>query len=211
MIQSKQDYRFYLETDMLALTPNLPPRDTLKQKAEYRFGVYASKSCWQFQQLLRKTEYYLNCSKNSLTKTYSTYLRFRLNEKGLKLGFEISPNCFGPGLAITHAGTVIVHPDTRIGANCRIHPGVVIGIGAGRTLKLPTIGDNVFIGPGVKIFGDVYLANGIAVGANSVVNSSFTEENITIAGAPAKKVSNKGSDNLLVHATDLWLKKHNKV
>jgi serine O-acetyltransferase len=84
----------------------------------------------------------------------------------------------------------------------------VIGIGAGRTSKLPTIGDDVFIGPGAKIFGDVVLANGIAVGANSVVNSSFTEEGITIAGAPARKVSDKGSKYLLVNATEIWKKKH---
>jgi serine O-acetyltransferase len=208
LIQSKQDYRFYVESDLIALSPNLPPRTTLRQKAEYRLGSYASKNCCQFQQLLRKTEYRLNCSKNSFTKTYSTYLRLRLNAAGLKLGFEISPNCFGPGLAITHPGTIIVHPETRIGVNCRIHPGVVIGIGAGRSQKLPVIGDNVFIGPGAKIFGDVVLANGIAVGANSVVNSSFTEEGITIAGAPARKVSDKGSKYLLVYATEIWKKKH---
>jgi serine O-acetyltransferase len=66
---------------------------------------------------------------------------------------------------------------------------------------VPTIGDNVFIGPGAKIFGDIIIASGIAIGANSVVNKSFLETDITIAGVPARKVSNRGSRGLLVNAT----------
>lgn len=42
--------------------------------------------------------------------------------------------------------------------------------------------------------GGVHLANGIAVGANSFVNKSFNEENITIAGSPALKVSTGGKN-----------------
>lgn len=44
-------------------------------------------------------------------------------------------------------------------------------------------------------------------GANSVVNSSFLEPDITVAGAPARKVSIKGSKNLLVNATEIWKQK----
>ena len=36
------------------------------------------------------------------------------------------------------------------------------------------------------------LRNGIAIGANSLVNKSFEEQNIAIAGCPAKKISNNG-------------------
>lgn len=42
------------------------------------------------------------------------------------------------------------------------------------------------------MLGDVRLADNIAVGANAVVNKSFDEENIAIAGVPAKKISNNG-------------------
>jgi serine O-acetyltransferase len=192
---------------MIALEPNLSAPTTLKQKVKYYFGSCASKECYKFQFLLRKTEYYLNCSKSHLGQAYATYLWYQLNRAGLKLGFEINPNCFGPGLAITHPGTIIINSKTQIGANCRIHPGVIIGIGAGRSEKLPIIGNNVFIGPGAKIFGNIIIADGIAIGANSVVNSSFLEPGITIAGAPARKVSNKGSKNLLVNATEIWKQK----
>ncbi len=60
------------------------------------------------------------------------------------------------------------------------------------------IGNNVYIGPGARIFGDIEIADGIAIGANAVVNRSFLEPGITIAGVPARKISDKGSKGLLI-------------
>ena len=54
----------------------------------------------------------------------------------------------------------------------------------------PTIGDNVWIGPGVKLFGKIVIGNNNQIGANAVVNKSFVEDGIAIAGVPAKKISN---------------------
>jgi serine O-acetyltransferase len=68
---------------------------------------------------------------------------------------------------------------------------------------MPKIGNDVFIGPGAVIFGPVEIADGIAIGANSFVNKSFEEPNITIAGSPARKVSNKGSEGLHIRATEI--------
>jgi serine O-acetyltransferase len=88
---------------------------------------------------------------------------------------------------------------------------VVIGTKAGCSNRVPTIGDNVFIGPGAKIFGAITIANGIAIGANSVVTRSFLEPNVTIAGIPARKVNNKGSKCLLVDALEvIQQRKENK-
>ena len=52
----------------------------------------------------------------------------------------------------------------------------------------PKIGNNVEIGFGAVIIGKVIIADGIKIGANSVVTKSFLEPNITIAGVPAKKI-----------------------
>ena len=52
----------------------------------------------------------------------------------------------------------------------------------------PIIGDNVTIDPGCKIFNEITIADDIRIGANSVVNKSFDEKGITIAGSPAKKI-----------------------
>ena len=52
----------------------------------------------------------------------------------------------------------------------------------------PIIGNNVEVGFGAVIIGKVKIADGIKIGANSVVTNSFLEPNITIAGVPAKKI-----------------------
>lgn len=51
----------------------------------------------------------------------------------------------------------------------------------------------MWIGPGVKIFGKVTIADNIQIGANAVVNKSFEESDITIVGIPAIKKSNNGN------------------
>ena len=56
----------------------------------------------------------------------------------------------------------------------------------------PTLGDNIVIGVGVTVLGGCHLADSIAIGANAVVNSSFDEADIAIAGIPARKISNNG-------------------
>jgi serine O-acetyltransferase len=77
-----------------------------------------------------------------------------------------------------------------------------IGWQPGSWDKAPKIGNNVFIGPGAKIFGDIEIADNVAIGVNSVVNKSFLEPGITIAGIPAKKISNQGSGHLIIKGTD---------
>jgi serine O-acetyltransferase len=121
---------------------------------------------------------------------------FRYYLLGSVLGFSIPLNVFGPGLCIAHKGTIVVNQNARIGENCRIH--VCTNIGSGRKgFSAPQIGNNAYIGPGAKIFGDIVIADDIAIGANSVVNKSFHEKGISIAGVPARKINSKGSNGLV--------------
>ncbi|HEY3360407.1 MAG TPA: serine O-acetyltransferase [Methanosarcina sp.] len=191
MIKSKQDYNYYLEADRIALGK--------KRKKPMLFFD----EVWVFQRLLRKVEYYKNCKISGFYRPYYYFLYLKFHLLSLFLGFHIKPNVFGPGLSISHPGTIVVNGNTRIGSNCRIHVCTVIGTKAGHGDVTPKIGNNVYIGPGAKIFGDIEIADGIAIGANSVVNKSFTEPNIGIAGVPAKKINDKGSENLLARATDI--------
>ncbi len=101
---------------------------------------------------------------------------------GLKMGFTIPKNCFGPGLCIAHYGLLVVNSKARIGANCRVHARVNIGEKDG---KAPIIGDNFYIGPGAKIFGAIKIGNNVSIGANAVVNMTFPD-NCLMTGIPAK-------------------------
>ena len=107
-------------------------------------------------------------------------------------GYSIPPNVFGKGLSIAHRGTIVVNSHSIIGDNCRIHACVNIGTVPGVSFAAPIIGNDVYIAPGVKIYGKIVIASGIIIGANAVVNKSFDEENICIAGIPAQKISDKG-------------------
>jgi len=190
VIKSKEDYYYYLEADRIALGI------TKKRPSLFTDEV------WKYERLLRKVEYYLNCKKSIVWKPCYYVLSFFLHRTQVKLGLLVPPNCFGPGLSISHPGTIIVNGRTKVGSNCRLHVCVNIGPDV-RTSQVPTIGDNVYIGPGAKIHGGITIASGIAIGANSVVRKSFDEPNITIAGVPAKKVSDNGSKGIIIEGTTL--------
>lgn len=56
-------------------------------------------------------------------------------------------------------------------------------------------GGKIYLGAGAKLLIGIHLADNIIVGANAVVTKSFEEHNIVIAGIPAKKISNKGTNS----------------
>ena len=60
----------------------------------------------------------------------------------------------------------------------------------------------MYIGPGAKIFGPIKIANNVAIGANAVVNKDCLEDNATLAGVPARVVSHKGSNGLLIKGSE---------
>ncbi len=185
MIKSKKDYYYYMQQDKKALG--------IKKKKPTIF----KDEIWRFERLLRKIEYIENVKKhNIINKIILLLCKYKYHRLSIKLGFSIPINAFEHGLSIAHYGTIVVNGNSKIGKNCRIQEGVNIGADKGNS-NAPIIGDNVFIGTGAKIIGNIKIANGIAIGANAVVTKSFEEENITIAGVPAKKISEKGSKNYL--------------
>jgi serine O-acetyltransferase len=187
-ITSKRDLRTFLEADLRSLG------------VSNRHKWLMLNEIVTFQVRLRRLEYAINCSKNPVTKLWRRLLYRRIS---IKLGISISPNTIGPGLSIAHRGTIVVNGGARIGANCRMHTGVNIGTAAGKDDAAPAIGDNCYIGPGAKIFGSIEIASNSVIGANAVVNKSFTEEGQTIAGVPAKVISNKSSKGYLIEGYEI--------
>jgi len=193
MIRSRKDYLDYLEADRIAL--GRTPESLLKKLMHLISPDYI----WQFQRLLRKLEYYKNVKNNRvLHKLAYLFLKLRYKRLSVKLSFSIPENVFGPGLAIVHYGTIVVNQNAKVGANCRIHVDTNIGTSGGTDLA-PQIGDNVYVAPGVKIFGDVRIPSNTAIGANSVVTKSFVEENMMIAGIPAKIIKPIVIKNIIKH------------
>lgn len=132
---------------------------------------------------LRSEEYYSFIKPNKLLKYF--YQRKR-NILGSRLGFFIHPKNFQSGLKIYHYGSVIIHPDARIGKNCTLHGNCCIGSKGTYPDFAPQIGDHVDIGQGAQILGDVKIANGVKIGAGTIVTKSILEENVTVVGIPAR-------------------------
>jgi serine O-acetyltransferase len=184
MIKNRQDYLDYLEADRVALGVPRTPGLYLRARR-----VFFPNYIWSFVRLLRRAEYHHNCGH----RLGYILAQYRLSRLSLKLGLNIPINCFGPGLDIPHTGGINVNSGARIGCNCKIYPGVTIGETRTDAIPAPRLGDNVHIGAGAAIIGDIDIADDIAIGANAVVVHSFAEPGITLAGVPARKVSDKGT------------------
>lgn len=172
-IASRADYRHYLAED-------------LRAHGVRRYSLHArlTRPTLHYQRRLRHVEYVWNCRRGALWKPYVLFLRWRLRQLGVRMGFDIPPNVFGPGLYVVHWGTITVSDAARVGANCRIHPSSCIGHFDGGA---PTLGDDVYIGPGAKLFGPIRIGDRVRIGANAVVNRSFPD-GVTIAGVPARVI-----------------------
>ena len=190
MIRNKTDLIYYLECDRIALQKE-------SKKPRFKHDII-----WSYQILLRKCEYYQNVKKGMFWRLISKFLKYRFVLLSHKLGLSIPFNVFGPGMAIVHYGCTVVNHHAKIGENCRIHEGVTIGTNAFSD-KAPKIGNNVYIASGAKIIGDITIADGVCIGANAVVVKDIIEPNITVGGIPAKKISNKNSDDYIIKATSI--------
>jgi len=193
VISSKADYLSFLEADRIALGRN---KMTFKSRLK---DLILPDYIWKFQRLLRKVEYYKNTKrKNPLFLINYYLLRIRFLKLSLKLGFTIPENVFGAGLAIVHYGTIVVNGNSKIGVNCRIHASTNIGESGG-LFGAPQIGDNVYIGPGAKIYGNISIANNTAIAANACVGRTFTEENMLLGGIPARALKKINIKQIIKH------------
>lgn len=185
MIMTRKDLKEYLEADKVAL------------KRQKRIPSFYD-LIWKYEIALRKSEYYENTKHQDFLplKIWGGYWKYRKYSIGTRCGFSIPNNTCGKGLTLAHVGSVIINPKAKIGDFCRIHVGVNIGEDS-RTGEAPVIGNHAFIGPGVKIFGNIRLADWIAIGSNAVVNKSYENSNVSIAGVPAKIVSHQGSVGII--------------
>lgn len=93
----------------------------------------------------------------------------------------------GPGLSIVHNYSILVGPAT-IGANCVLHHNVTIGDAvAGHSRAVPTLGENVWIGPGATIAGPVSIGDNVTISAGTVLTRSVPSGAL-VGGNPGRVV-----------------------
>lgn len=119
---------------------------------------------------------------------------FILQHYEYKYGISISYRTqIGSGLYIGHFGGIVVNQNAIIGKNCNLSHQVTLGkANRGAHQGYPVIGDNVYIGPGAKLIGNVRIGNNVAIGANCVVTKD-APDNSVVVGIPGKVISLEGS------------------
>lgn len=108
-------------------------------------------------------------------------------------GIEIHPGAeIGRGLFIDHGMSVVIGETTVIGNNVTLYQGVTLGgTGKQKAKRHPTLGDNVVVGAGAKILGNIVVSDNSYIGANAVVIKDVPP-NSTAVGVPARLTKQDG-------------------
>lgn len=117
-------------------------------------------------------------------------------------GIEIHPKAqIGNRFFIDHGEGVVIGETTVIGDDVLIYQQVTLGgTGNEHGKRHPTIGNNVIIGAGAKILGNITIGDNTRVGAGSVIVDDVPEH-CTVVGVPGRVVQQKfmNPDGILMH------------
>ena len=110
-------------------------------------------------------------------------------------GIEIHPAAqIGSGLFIDHGMGVVIGETTVIGRSVTLFQGVTLGgTGKQRGKRHPTLGDNVVVGTGAKVLGNITIGSDSMIGANAVVIRDVPPHS-TVVGVPGRIAKIKGQD-----------------
>ena len=118
-------------------------------------------------------------------------------------GIEIHPGAaIGRRCFIDHGMGVVIGETTEIGDDVLLYQGVTLGgTGKEKGKRHPTIGNNVVIGTGAKILGNITIGAHTKIGAGSVVIRSVPDYS-TVVGVPGRVVRQRvDTGDYLEHGT----------
>lgn len=108
-------------------------------------------------------------------------------------GIEIHPGArIGRGLFIDHGMGVVIGETSVLGDDVTLFQGVTLGgTGKEKGKRHPTLGNNVVVGAGAKILGNITIGDNVNIGANAVVIRDVPP-NSTVVGVPGRVVRREG-------------------
>ena len=101
-------------------------------------------------------------------------------------GAEIGKNFF-----IDHGAGVVIGETSIIGDNVTIYAGAVLGGTSDKVEKRhPTLGNNIIVGTGAKILGNISIGDNVKIGANAVVVNDVPSDSVVV-GVPGRILSHE--------------------
>lgn len=116
-----------------------------------------------------------------LSLVYHVLFKFIQIITGIELPCEVP---IGRNFVIEHSGGIVISGFASFGDDCRIRNGVVVGLSRVDEPCAPQIGNDVDIGTGAKVLGNIRIGNGVRIGANAVVIMDVPDECLAV-GVPA--------------------------
>jgi serine O-acetyltransferase len=117
-------------------------------------------------------------------------------------GIEIHPGAqIGRRFFIDHGMGVVIGETAIVGDNVLIYQGVTLGgTGKEKGKRHPTLGNDIVVGTGAKILGNISIGNNVKIGAGSVVIHNVPN-NSTAVGVPARvaRINEQKPEDTLQH------------
>jgi len=135
---------------------------------------------------------------NKLYKNgFKTLARFIMGLSQILTNIDIHPGAtIGRRVFIDHGIGVVIGETAIIGDDVTIYQGVTLGgVSLNKGKRHPTIENEVVIGGGAKVLGDITIGKGSKIGANSVVVKDVPPYS-TVVGIPGKIVKRKENEPL---------------
>ena len=116
-----------------------------------------------------------------LSVIYHVLFKFIQIVTGIELPCEVP---IGRNFVIEHSGGIVISGFASFGDDCRIRNGVVVGLSRVDEPCAPQFGNDVDIGTGAKVLGNIRIGNGVRIGANAVVITDVPDDCLAV-GVPA--------------------------
>ncbi len=120
------------------------------------------------------------CFNNTQNKILKLICKYILRIYRLKYGLEIPVETkIGKGLYLGHAYNITINPEVKIGDNCNLHKGCLIGQeNRGKRKGAPKLGNQVWVGINAVIVGNVIIGDDVLIAPNTYVNCDIPSHSI---------------------------------
>lgn len=173
----------------------------MKLKSMFRAILYRKQSKSYYWNLRQKAK---NC-RFTLLRWYYVHRHERLMQKH---GANIPYTTQIDGVPAFPHGLygIFISAGAKLGKGCVIFHQVTIGsntLPSSKSWGFPTLGDNVYIGAGAKIIGNVHIGNNVRIGANCVVTTDIPDNATVVLERPRVIVKDEPQDNRFVSQDQL--------